>query len=135
MKMMKKVTNCVQGVLSPLLANIFLHVVFDKWMAKYQPHVLFERYCDDIVVHCSSEKQATYIKGIIKRRMGECKLELNESKTKIVYCRNVGHRESGSNSTFEFLGYQFRPRLCRTKTTPKLLFVPCMSENSMKDVR
>jgi RNA-directed DNA polymerase len=46
------------GVASPLLANIFLHVVFDKWMEKNHPGKPFERYADDIVVHCKSEKQA-----------------------------------------------------------------------------
>lgn len=69
------------GVISPLLANIYLHFTFDKWIEKYYPHVRFERYCDDIIIHCVSQKQAEFIKRVITERFNECKLELNESKT------------------------------------------------------
>ncbi|WP_069661364.1 group II intron reverse transcriptase/maturase [Arcticibacter eurypsychrophilus] len=123
------------GVVSPLLANIFLHIAFDKWMQKTQPHVQFERYCDDIIVHCKSEQQTMFIKTRINERMKECKMELHESKTKIVYCQNVWNRVKQTNSSFDFLGYTFRPRVCHTKPNPLLLFVPCMSESSMKSVR
>src|SRR3954454_1184129 len=72
------------GVISPLLSNIFLHVVFDGWMEKHHPEKPFDRYADDIVVHCKTEKQAQYVLKMIVRRLSTCKLTVNESKTKIV---------------------------------------------------
>jgi group II intron reverse transcriptase/maturase len=75
------------GVVSPLLANIFLHVVFDGWMVKHYPHIPFERYADDILVHCKSERQALYILDKIKIRMEACKLTLHPEKTRIINLR------------------------------------------------
>ena len=118
------------GVISPLLANIFLHFAFDKWMEKYYSYIRFERYCDDIIVHARSEKQAMYIKDKIAERLKECKLELNESKTRMVYCRNENHREKHEQVQFDFLGYTFRPRMCPTKKGIRLLFTPCMSSKA-----
>lgn len=118
------------GVISPLMANIFLHFAFDKWMEKYYSYIRFERYCDDIIVHARSEKQAMYIKDKIAERLRECKLELNESKTRMVYCRNENHREKHEQVQFDFLGYTFRPRLCPTKKGIRLMFTPCMSSKA-----
>ncbi len=118
------------GLISPLLANIFLHFAFDKWMEKYYSYIRFERYCDDIVVHARSEKQALYIKDKIAERLNQCKLSLNESKTQIVYCRNENHREQHKKVQFDFLGYTFRPRMCPTKKGVRLLFTPCMSSKA-----
>ena len=118
------------GVISPLLANIFLHFAFDKWMEKNYSYIRFERYCDDIIVHARSEKQALYIKDKITERLKECKLELNEGKTQIVYCRNENHREKHAKVQFDFLGYTFRPRMCPTKTGIRLMFTRCMSAKS-----
>lgn len=123
------------GVASPLLANIFLHIAFDKWMEINQPHVKFERYCDDIIVHCKSRHHAHWMLECIQERLKSCKLELNSDKTKIVYCKNVKHKAKYINSSFDFLGFTFRPRVCQTKTAPMLLFIPCMSESAMKDIR
>ena len=81
------------GVISPLLANLFLHFVFDKWMEKHHRNMPFERYCDDAIIHCTSRAQAEFIKKAVSKRMKDCKLELNSDKTKIVYCRNAIHRE------------------------------------------
>lgn len=104
------------GVISGLLANIFLHFTFDKWMELKNPNIRFERYSDDIIVHCVSEKQALFMKHQISNRFKECKLELNEQKTKIAFCRNEKH---GTNKypvkSFEFLGYTFKPRYCPTR--------------------
>ena len=77
------------GVISPLLANLFLHVVFDKWMEKYHPEKPFERYADDIIVHCKTEKQALYLLHLIKKRMESCKLNLHPGKSKIVNLRGI----------------------------------------------
>ncbi|MEM0578817.1 reverse transcriptase domain-containing protein, partial [Flavobacterium polysaccharolyticum] len=77
------------GVISPLLANLFLHVVFDKWMEKYHPEKPFERYADDIVVHSKTEKQALYLLHLITKRMQSCKLTLHPEKSKIVNLRGI----------------------------------------------
>lgn len=124
------------GVVSGLLANIFLHFSFDKWMEKYEPNIRFERYSDDIIVHCISEKQALYLKRKITERLRTCKLEINEEKTKIVFCKN--HQNRGANypnSSFDFLGYTLKPRFCPTKYGLRLLTAACMSEESKTLVR
>ncbi len=104
------VGNIVGGVVSPLLANIFLHHAFDSWMAESYPTCPFERYADDVVVHCRSEAQAQFIRRKIKARLRACKLEVHPAKTKIVYCRDSNRRETHTNISFDFLGYTFRPR-------------------------
>ncbi len=98
------------GVASPLLANIFLHHVFDMWMAESYPQCPFERYADDVVVHCRTEAEASVLRRAIEERLKACKLEAHPEKTKIVYCRDSNRREAHSNITFDFLGYTFRPR-------------------------
>jgi RNA-directed DNA polymerase len=98
------------SVIGPVLSNLFLHYAFDQWIKRAQPDIPFERYADDIIVHCVSEKQALFLKRIIKGRLADCKLELNEAKTKIVYCKK-NHRDIDYPIIqFDFLGYTFRPR-------------------------
>ena len=95
------------GVISPLLANIFLHVAFDQWMAKRHPEKPFERYADDIVVHCKTEKQALYMLRQIQKRMQDCKLQLHPDKTRIVNVR--GFSEKKYHKGYDFLGFTIRP--------------------------
>lgn len=123
------------GVISPLLSNIFLHFVFDKWMEKYHPNMPFERYCDDAIIHCKTEKQAQFIKAVVAKRMKACRLELNEEKSHIVYCKNMTHTENRKQVSFDFLGYTFRPLRRPTKNGWKLTYFPCMSRSSKNDVR
>ncbi len=124
------------GVVSGLLANIFLHFSFDKWMERIFPNIRFERYSDDIIVHCISEKQALFVKSKIAQRLVACRLEINEQKTKIVFCRNEQHRgEPYSTVSFDFLGYTFKPRFCPTRYGLRLLTAACMSESSKSEVR
>lgn len=124
------------GVVSPLLANIFLHFAFDKWMEKNHSNMPFERYCDDAIIHCTTEKQARFIRNAVALRMKECKLELNDEKTKIVYCQNCVHTETHKQVSFDFLGYTFRPlRRPTLKKEWKLLYFPCMSLASKNEVR
>jgi len=80
------------GVISPLLANLFLHYAFDEWMKRNNPSIPFERYADDIIVHCVSERQATWLKEKIKERLIKCGLELHPEKTKIIYCKDGNRR-------------------------------------------
>jgi len=101
------------GVISPLLANIFLHVVFDKWMDKHHPEKPFERYADDIVVHCKTEKQALFMLRQIKSRMSECKLTLHPEKTKLINLR--GQSENQYPKGFDFLGFTIRPAAFKCK--------------------
>ena len=104
------------SAISPLLANMFLHYAFDAWMAREHPGVLFERYCDDVIVHARSEPQARQLRAAIASRLAECGLELNERKTRIVYCKDSTRRGSYEHESFDFLGYTFRPRLSRSKS-------------------
>ena len=124
------------SVISPLLANLFLHYVFDAWMRKYYPGIPFERYADDIVVQCRSERQALWIKDIIGRRMEECRLELHPDKTKIVYCKNADRRGEYPNQKFDFLGYEFRPRLARSRFGKCFVsFSPAIRPEAAKRIR
>jgi len=122
------------GVISPLLANIFLHVVFDKWMEKHHPEKPFERYADDIVVHCKTEKQAQFMLRAIAERMNICKLNLNMEKSKIVNLR--GYSEKKYEKGFDFLGFTIRPRAYKTKSTGKTKSIPsiCVSQKSKTNI-
>jgi RNA-directed DNA polymerase len=98
------------GVASPLLANIFLHHAFDRWMAENHPMNPFERYADDIIVHCRTGTEAKFIRREIEERLQACKLEAHPQKTKIVYCRDSNRTGNHRPIQFDFLGYTFRPR-------------------------
>jgi RNA-directed DNA polymerase len=123
------------SAISPLLANMFLHYAFDAWMAREYPGIRFERYCDDVIVHASSEHQARLLRGAIARRLAECGLELNEHKTRIVYCKDSTRRGSYEHESFDFLGYRFRPRLSRSKSGGRFVnFLPAISDDARKRV-
>jgi len=107
------------GVISPVLANIFLHVVFDKWMDKNHPEKPFERYADDIVVHCKTEKQALFMLRQIKSRMNNCRLELHPQKTRIINLRGISQGQYPKG--FDFLGFTIRPEGYKTKDKIKAL--------------
>src|SRR5664279_2577014 len=98
------------GPISPLIANIFLHYGFDSWMVRTFPGVQFERFADDVVVHCVTEGQARYVREAIGRRLVEVGLELHLDKTKIVYCKNSRRRLEFEQVSFTFCGFTFRPR-------------------------
>ena len=98
------------GVISPLLANLFLNYALDKWLLLNFSTVRFVRYADDVVVHCISEKQSHYVLEAIRRRLTECKLRLSEQKTKITYCKDYRRNEGkGYPKSFDFLGHTFKP--------------------------
>lgn len=103
------------GVISPLLANIFLDKAFDKWFKQTFKVVTFERYADDIIIHCQSEKQAEYILDKARKRLREFKLELHPDKTKIVYCKQKYRKEEYRINSFKFLGVEFRPLRVKNK--------------------
>ncbi len=98
------------GVISPLLANLFLHYVLDKWLEQTFPTVRFVRYADDVVVHCISENQSHYVLEAIRRRLQECKLRLSEEKTQITYCQDYRRQKRKDYpKKFDFLGHSFKP--------------------------
>lgn len=124
------------GVCSPLLANIFMHHVFDDWLAKELPSVKFERYVDDAIVHCSSKKQAEFLLEMIRKRFERCKLQLHPEKTKIVYCKDVDRKEDVGNIKFDFLGFTFRPRLAKNKYGKHFVnFLPAISNKAKNKIQ
>jgi RNA-directed DNA polymerase len=124
------------SAISPLLANLFLHYAFDAWMARTYPHMRFERYCDDMVVHCASERQARDLRAAIARRLSECGLELNETKTRIVYCKDDDRPGSAEHERFDFLGYTFRPRRSKNRYGKYFInFTPAVSDDACKAMR
>jgi RNA-directed DNA polymerase len=125
------------GVISPLLANMFLHYVFDIWMGKHYPNSPFARYADDAVIHCHTENEAREIKISLEERFRQCKLEINQEKTKIIYCKNTNRKGDYSEVKFDFLGYTFRPRkaLNRKMKVCFLNFELAASQKSLKAMR
>jgi group II intron reverse transcriptase/maturase len=124
------------GVVSPLLANLFLHYAFDEWMRRNYPGLPFERYADDIIVHCRSEKQARWIKAEIGKRLLGCKLELHPEKTKVVYCKDSSRGGKYPDEKFDFLGYTFRPRMSRSRKGHYFVsFSPAVSKKAAMKMR
>jgi RNA-directed DNA polymerase len=123
------------GVISPLLANLYLHFTLDKWFDKNHPDVRFVRYADDVVVHCKSERQAKYILTQIEIRLGEVKLSIKESKTKIAYCKDYRRKANHEHVTFDFLGFSFKPSKMIMKDNQILLgFIGDISKVNMKKI-
>ena len=103
------------GVISPLLANLFLHYAFDRWMEIHHPSVEFERYADDIVVHCATKEEAEHLLKQIRQRLAQVKLSLHPEKTKVVYCKNGKRLQNHDQISFDFLGFSFRPRKSKNR--------------------
>ena len=108
------------GVISPLLANLFLHYAMDKWLEQNHPTVEFVRYADDAILHCRSKSHAEQTLQSLRERMQACGLELHPEKTKLVYCRDYRRQERHQFIKFDFLGYSFQPRSTMSKKTGKL---------------
>jgi len=105
------------GVISPLLANLYLHFSVDQWLEQHYPSVLFVRYADDIVLHCGTEKEAQKLLTALKERLTQVKLRVNETKTKIVYCKDYRRKKLHDKTQFGFLGFSFQPRQAPSKFT------------------
>ena len=103
------------GVISPLLANLFLHYTFDCWMQRTFPNNPFARFADDAIVHCRSKTEADAVLGAIRQRFADCGLELHPMKTKIVYCKDDDRPGEHEHITFDFLGYAFQPRRAQNR--------------------
>lgn len=123
------------GVISPLLANIFLHHAFDRWMAVEHADIPFERYADDVLVHCVSQAQAEFIRDRIAARLAACKLEIHPEKTTIVYCRDDDRDGDYATHSFDFLGFAFRPRPARNRWGKFFVsFLPGVSPKAQKAI-
>lgn len=124
------------GVISPLLANLYLHYAFDMWMKRVHSEIGFERYADDIVIHCRTLKEAQELKREIETRLTECKLAVNQEKTRIVYCKDSGRGGTFEHTEFDFLGYTFRPRYVRNRHGQFFIsFTPAISRKAEKAIR
>lgn len=123
------------SAISPLLANLFLHYAFDAWMDREFPDLPFERYVDDAVVHCKTERQAETVRDAVTRRLAEVGLEVHPEKTRIVYCKDDDRRGSYEHESFDFLGYTFRPRLSKSKYGKHFVnFTPAVSQAARKAI-
>lgn len=124
------------GVLSPLLANLFLHYTFDRWMQKLFPEIPFERYADDVIAHCRTKSEAEELLKAIELRFCNCELKINKEKTKIIYCKDSNRRQNYPAYQFDFLGYTFRPRKAKNKQGKYFVsFTPAVSNYATKLMR
>jgi RNA-directed DNA polymerase len=125
------------GVVSPILANLFMHYTFDLWMARTHPDFPWCRYADDGLVHCRTEQEAEALKAKLQARLAECHLEMHPTKTKVVYCKDGKRKDKYPTVKFDFLGYCFRPRLVRRFRDNSLFcgFNPAVSPSAMKAMR
>ena len=124
------------GVISPVLANLFLHYVFDHWMQRTYPRIPFERYADDAIVHCRSEQEARTVLDAIRCRFEQHGLTLHATKTRMVYCKDDNRPGESEHITFDFLGYTFRPRPAITREGKRFVsFLPALSPKAAKRIR
>jgi RNA-directed DNA polymerase len=125
------------GVISPLLANLFLNYTFDVWMTKNYPKAPWCRYADDGLVHCRSVKEAQEIKLALEARFAECGLQMHPAKTKIVYCKDERRTGTHEHTKFTFLGYEFRGRYVKNPKTGKLFagFTAAVSPEALTAMR
>jgi RNA-directed DNA polymerase len=122
------------SAISPVLANLFMHYAFDKWLESEFPAVEFERYADDAVVHCATERQAREVLAALEQRMAEVGLQLHPDKTRIVYCKDGKRRRADcAETSFTFLGYTFRARNAPNRDGTSMFtgFLPAVSKDAL----
>jgi RNA-directed DNA polymerase len=124
------------GVISPVLANLFLHFAVDQWMTRHYPGLPFERNADDMVIHCRTKAEAEHLLEAIRQRLTDCKLMVHPEKTKIVYCRDGKRRELHACTRFKFLGFDFCARTARSKAGKLFLgFGPAISRDAEREIK
>jgi RNA-directed DNA polymerase len=125
------------GVVSPTLANLFLHYAFDAWMARTFPGVPWCRYADDGLVHCRTKTQALALEAALAERFAQCGLEMHPDKTHVVYCKDQSRKGQYPTTKFDFLGYCFRPRVVKNRKRNILFvsFTPAVSASALKTMR
>jgi RNA-directed DNA polymerase len=123
------------GIVSPILANLFMHYVFDVWIRRKMPNIPLCRYADDGILHCRSYQEAEEVLRKIIERFKECGLEIHPEKSQIVYCRDGKRRRKHKVKAFDFLGYTFRPRMSMGKDKRiRCTFLPAISKTSQKAI-
>lgn len=123
------------GVVSPILANLFLHYAFDAWVKREMPTMMFCRYADDGLLHCRSQRQAEYVLRRIAQRFRECGLEIHPEKSGMIYCKDKNRRGNYKRISFDFLGFTFQPRRCvNGKVMVHPNFLPAISRASRKAI-
>ena len=123
-------------MISPILANLFLHYAFDMWMARTLPAVPFERYADDAICHCRTREEAEALRAALEERLAACRLVLHPQKTRIVYCKDTNRGGTYPDVTFDFLGYTFRPRLAAWRGGKYgVSFLPAAADEALKEIR
>lgn len=123
------------GVISPVLSNLFLHYAFDMWMMANHKGKKWSRYADDGITHCRTEKEAQALLATLKQRFAVCGLELHPEKTRIVYCKDGRRNCDYPNTTFKFLGYEFRRRMVKGSNNRRFLsFTPAICKEAKKDI-
>lgn len=124
------------GVISPVLANLFMHYTFDRWMTKEHPQNPWARYADDAVIHCRTKEEAEQLLERLKGRFKSCKLELHPDKTRIVYCKDDERGGDYPETKFDFLGYTFQPRRSKNRWGKFFInFTPAVSNKASKAMR
>jgi group II intron reverse transcriptase/maturase len=124
------------GVVSPILANLFMHYAFDYWIARSYPSLRWCRYADDGLVHCRTETEALRLREALAARLAACGLELHPTKTKIVYCKDDRRRGKYETVSFDFLGYCFRPRTVKGVYQNVFCgFTPAVSKTALNAMR
>jgi RNA-directed DNA polymerase len=122
----KKVINCVRGVVSPMLSNIYLHEALDKWYVevvkpRLQGRSLIVRFADDVILGFESKSEAEKVLRALTRRFEKYGLALHPEKTRLIYFGRPGKHtgtdnESGKDDdeenkkepkrrSFDFLGF------------------------------
>lgn len=125
------------GVISPLLANIFLHFALDRWLEINYPQTSFVRYADDVIVHCETKQQSEDLLKAIRERLEQVKLRLNEKKSKIVYCKDYRRKDNHEHVQFGFLGFSYQPRKTKSKREDSSFtaFTAEVSKENQKKIR
>ena len=124
------------SVIGPVLANLYLHYCMDKWLERKYPHCSFERYADDVIIHCKTQNVGLMVMKALKGRLKECGLEMHPMKTKLVYCKDSNRTGIFPNITFDFLGYTFKPRMAQNSIRGEWFtnWLPAVSTKAMKSM-
>ncbi|MGH2508771.1 MAG: reverse transcriptase domain-containing protein, partial [Ktedonobacteraceae bacterium] len=124
------------SVISPLISNVFLHHVFDTWMAEHYSEIPFERFADDLILHCKTKAQAESIRKALTQRLASWQLEVIEDKTRIVYCKDSNRKGPYEPHLFTFLGYTFKPRVAENRRTRAIFtsFLPAISSGAVCNI-
>jgi RNA-directed DNA polymerase len=120
---------------SPVPANLFGHYALDVWLTREHPAVVFERYADDVLVHCATRAQAQAVLAGIEQRLRDLGMAVHPDKTKIVHCQDGKRRGRFPVVSFTFLGFMFCPRPSRNHRGEQFLaFLPAISPRALTKI-